>query len=384
MIRTITIEKKTVHFGEGSLLLLAEHLSKMQISHVFLCTDSNLIQLSWFSEFKNTLTQHDIETTLFHDITENPKVHEIRKGEELLKQYPDIPVIAIGGGSVLDATKMITLISEHDGDILDYAMRKENRKYFEKKTHYLIAVPTTAGSGSEMDSGATVINDEEHKISIADSLMSYDAVYEDPSLLKSCPKHILAAYAFDAFSHSYEALLHDSERILDFVATEAVRLVLTHLEDGYITGDSESLNGLLKASFLSGCVLGMDLPNGGMLIHSLSLPLAETYHLSHGHALAICAVPVSRMIYDKYPERIDEIAERVLGERNGTKLIEVIRKICITTNLTKPERIQMNDDSIETMSNLAVKSNTTTKNPILPFNKEMCQDLYQRIAKGNL
>lgn len=127
MIRTITIEKKTVHFGEGSLLFLAEHLWKMKISQVFLCTDSNLIQLPWFSEFKRVLIQYNIQPVFFFDITENPKVHEIRKGAELLKQYPDIPVIAIGGGSVLDATKMITLISEHDGDILDYAMRKENR-----------------------------------------------------------------------------------------------------------------------------------------------------------------------------------------------------------------------------------------------------------------
>ena len=379
MIRKIQIENKKTWFGEGCSALLPVFLKEEKRNEVFWITDQNLLEVSWVKDLLHKMEEESIKVIVFSNITENPKVQEIREGAAVLKKYPGIPVVALGGGSVMDAAKMISMMSEHEGDILEYTMNDSDRKRFDHKTHLMIAIPTTAGSGSEMDSGATVLTEEGHKVSVGDPLMSYDLVYEDAKVLYSCPDHILAGCAFDAFCHSYEALLNDSERITDFIATEAMRLILEHAEKAYEHREREDCEALLKASFLSGFLLGTDLPQGGMLIHSLSLPLAEHYHLTHGHALAIVAGEISEMIYETKPGLLDLIAGKVIGEKDGRKLLDKIQKMILHLNITKTVNMKPTEEEIQAMCSYATKSRTTTQNPTLPFDEALCQRLYQKI-----
>ncbi len=379
MIRKIQIENKQIRFGEGCSALLPAFLKEDKRSEVFWITDQNLINVNWVKDLLHRMEEENIRVIVFSNITENPKVQEIREGAALLKKSSGVPIVALGGGSVLDAAKMISMMSEHEGDILEYTMNDPDRKRFDHKTHLMIAIPTTAGSGSEMDSGATVITEEGHKVSVGDPLMSYDLVYEDARVLYSCPSHILAGCAFDAFCHSYESLLNDPERITDFIATEAMRLILKHAEKAYEHREREDCEALLKASFLSGLLLGTDLPQGGMLIHSLSLPVAEHYHLTHGHALAIVAGEISEMIYETKPELLNQIAEKVIGENDGRKLLDKIQKMILHLHLTKTENMDPTEEEIQAMCRYAIKSRTTTKNPTLPFDESLCQRLYQKI-----
>lgn len=375
----IGTEKRMIYIGKNSLNSLISNLLKKEYRQIFIMTDQNLIKICWFKELIDKLEKAGITCRLFSDISENPKISEIRKGVELLNHHPWIPVVAVGGGSVLDAAKMIALLPTDD-DIMCHTIHSEKQVLFRNKPRYLIAIPTTAGSGSEMNSGATVVAETGHKYSVADDLMFYDEVYEDYSLLRSCPKSVLIACAFDSFCHSYEALLNNPDRALNFFAVEAIKEVIRHLENVISKGDDADFEGLMKASMLSGCVLGMDLPSGGMLIHSLSLPLVERYHLRHGHALALVAPYISEMIYQSQPERMQKLAKKI-GYMDADSFIKKVKKMLKNIGLEKPKEMWIEEQDIEWMSELAVQSKTTTMNPVLPFSKAMVKQLYRQIAE---
>lgn len=387
-MRKLTIEEKTVYFGHEAIQVIPSILCEKNFENVFICTDASLMKLEIFESFIKELAANNISFTIFGKITPNPKVLEIRQGVmELQKSNADC-VIAFGGGSVLDAAKLISLISVNEGDVIEYSTHWPNRRTLENNGRYSIGIPTTSGSGSEMDGGATVINEQGHKISVGDTKLSYNLVIEDPSLTYSCPKEVMAACAFDAFCHSFESLLGDSEMVFSSLAKESINLIYQHLLPSYRTRDKGDLDCIAKASFLSGCVLGFEMTTHGLPIHSIGLPLAEKYNISHGQSLAWVAPHIIEFIIIDKINKVNQIAEMLgIYSENGNFASQIflsnLKEILKETNLVKPKDFIITERNIEELADMACHSKTTTSNGILPFTKEMCKEVYKKIADQN-
>lgn len=385
-IRKLTIEEKIIYYGNGSIHLLPEILVKKGLKKAFICTDKVLERMNLFESFLNELNNSRIEYYVFSQITPNPKSHEIHQGALELQENMSDCVIAIGGGSVLDAAKLISLMSENVGDVIEYSTHWPDKREFKEKGKFLIGIPTTAGSGSEMDGGATVINKQGHKVNVGDSKLSFNLVIEDPVMTYSCPKKIMTACAFDAFCHSFESLMGDYQMIFSSLAKESIRLVLNHLTSAYYQESTPDKDCLAKASFLSGCVLGFEMTTHGLPIHSIGLPLSEKYKISHGLSLAWVAPYIIEYIIENNVHSISQISRscgiQIENEQDSSiELLRLIKKMLKDTNLVKPKELVITAQDIEELAQMACRSKTTTNNGILPFTKDMCKVIYQRVAE---
>lgn len=385
-IRKLTIEKKLIYYGNRSIYLLPELLVKKGVKKTFICTDDTLKELDLFKSILAELYKNKIEYSVFSKITSNPKAREIHRGVLALRENTSDCVIAVGGGSVLDAAKLISLMSENAGNVIEYSTHWPDKKEFKKKGKYLIGIPTTAGSGSEMDGGATVIDEQGHKVNVGDPKLSFDLVIEDPTMTYSCPKRIMAACAFDAFCHSFESLMGDNKMIFSSLAKESVQLILKHLTEAYHRGNVVDKDCLAKASFLSGCVLGFEMTTHGLPIHSIGLPISEKYKISHGQSLAWVAPYILEFIIEKNISSVSQISRECgicLGNErdSAVELLRLIKKMLKDTNLVKPKDLAISSQDIGELAEMACRSKTTTENDILPFTEEMCKAVYQKIAK---
>ena len=129
-IRKLTIEEKTVYFGNGAIQVIPSILCEKNFEKVFICTDVSLMKLEMFENFIKDLSRNEISFTIFGKITSNPKVLEIRQGAMELQKSDADCVVAFGGGSVLDAAKLISLMSVNEGDVIEYSTHWPNRKSF--------------------------------------------------------------------------------------------------------------------------------------------------------------------------------------------------------------------------------------------------------------
>lgn len=381
MIRKLTIENKEVYYGDRINNQLITYLSNNQIKSIFLCVDIALRNSEIFLKLENDLSSFNI--VVYDNITPNPKEDEIMKAAMMLKENDIDCIVGFGGGSVLDAAKMIALMADHEGNIVEYSTHWKNQKQFTHKSYRTIGIPTTAGTGSEMDGGATVVGSNGHKVSVGSNFLSYDAVFVDPSNIYSCPKKVLVGCAIDALSHSFESLMGDNEMIFSQLAMESIKLVYNNLLLAYETNENVYKDKLTKASFLSGCVLGFEMTTHGLPVHSIGLPLAEKYHISHGESLGLVMPYILDDIVENNPSNIAFIAENlgIKGDdySKAKTLVNNIKTLFNKLGINSKNLIDGNDADIDELSTMACLSKTTTGNKILPYTKDMCKKLYERV-----
>jgi alcohol dehydrogenase class IV len=160
-----------------------------------------------------------------------------------------------------------------------------------------------------------------------------------------------------------------------------VNNILEYLEKSVKDRKPEYLDKLMRASFYSGCVLGYEMNMNGLPIHSLSLPLAERYGLSHGQGLALVAPFYLEMVRENEKECSARLAESLNGNLNEEQFLIKLRRMLKNTGLIRPDEVIILETDIEILSERACRSRTTTANRILPMSLNMCRDLYRRIGK---
>ena len=219
----------------------------------------------------------DIDVVRFSDYKPNPAYESCVQGTKLyLKENCDC-IIAIGGGSCMDTAKCIKLFANMDQDI-DYLKQEivANEIPF-------IAIPTTAGTGSEATRFA-IIYVNGNKQSISDYSCIPEAVLFDPSLLKNLPDYQKKATMLDALSHAIESYwavkANDESR---GYADEAIRLVYQY-KDSYLNNEEEGLAGMLKAAYIAGKAINITQTTAG---HAMCYKITSKYHAAHGHSVAL-------------------------------------------------------------------------------------------------
>jgi alcohol dehydrogenase class IV len=243
---------------------------------------------------------------------------------------PDV-IIGIGGGSVIDTAKAVSIIATNGGQVEDYW----KGRIFSNPSIPYIAVPTTSGTGAEITKNAVITHRDRHfKKSIRSEYMIPNIALVDPMLTVSMPPQVTAETGLDALVQNLEAYTSkNSGPITDTLAHKGIELAGAYLvrayEDG---GDVEAREGLALASLYGGITLA----NAGLgLAHGLSHPLGIRFDLAHGHACAVTMPNVIKLNYPARREKYDEMA-RLLGFKgNGADAFrKMLEKLDISTKLS--------------------------------------------------
>lgn len=214
--------KPRVQFGANAL----DYLSQVNAQHAFIVTDKAMVKFGLADEVIHRLSQQGISFSLYDDVVPDPEISSIVKGMKIMdSQYPDL-VIALGGGSVIDAAKAVI-----------YSLWHTRQDSHRAKPHF-VAIPTTSGTGSEVTS-FSVIKSHSEKLVLVDEFMLPDVAILDPVLVKSVPAAITADTGMDVLCHALEAYVSRSASdFSDALAEKAVQLVFAHLIDCYRDGSN--------------------------------------------------------------------------------------------------------------------------------------------------
>lgn len=390
-----------IYFEAGSV----KYLSKMQgISKAFIVTDQSMLKFGYVDKVIYQLEKRDnmVHYEVFSDVEPDPSFDTINRGVEFMMQFEPDVIIALGGGSVIDASKGMWLFYEHpnvdkEGLKLKFLdIRKRTYKYpkLGLKAKF-VAIPTTSGTGSEVTSFA-VITDKHNNVKypFADYELTPDVAIVDPSFVYTLPKVLTADTGMDVLTHAIEAYVSNmASDYTDGLAEKAGELIKDYLVEAYNNGENkEAREKVHNAS----CIAGMAFTNAFLGInHSLAHKIGAEFHISHGRCVAILMPYIIRynsceptkfvsfpkyehFIADKkYAKFAKKIGLDVKDDEDGIeKLIQFVKDIRSNLNIENSfKEFGLDEETymskIDDLANKAFEDQCTTANPRLPLVNEL-------------
>ncbi|MBR6618131.1 MAG: bifunctional acetaldehyde-CoA/alcohol dehydrogenase [Oscillospiraceae bacterium] len=404
-----------VYFKKGCLPVALDELKNvMDKKRVFLVTDSFLYKNGYTKCVTDKLDEMNIPYTVFSDVEPDPTLISAQKGAEAMAKFEPDCIIALGGGSAMDAAKIMWVLYEHpDADFLDMAMRfidiRKRIYTFPKmgEKAYFVAIPTSSGTGSEVTPFA-VITDQETgiKYPLADYELLPNMAIIDTDLMMSAPKGLTSASGIDALTHALEA--YASVMATDYtdgLALKAMKNIFTYLPTAYENGDDPiAREKMANASTMA----GMAFANAFLgVCHSMAHKLGAYHHLPHGVANALLINEVMKFNIAEaprkmgtfsqyqYPQALERYAEcaRFVGVSGKNdmdvfeKFLEKIDELKAAVGIKKTIKDYGIEESafLETLDEMveqAFDDQCTGANPRYPLMSEI-KEMYLKAYYGN-
>lgn len=269
--------------GIGSTAEIIKELNDLHAKKVLLITDPGLVQAGVAQQVVEMLKQAAVEVEIFDAVEPDPSIQVATKAAEMAKNVKANVLIALGGGSAIDTAKSAALLVTNGGYLKDYAGVNK----VVKPILPLIAVPTTAGTGSEVTIFAVMSDPEkQEKFTISGALIAPAVAVLDPLLTLKLPPSVTAFTGMDALTHAIEAFTSSiAQPPTDALALSAIKLVLKHLPVAVGRGDNiKARDGMLQASLLAGIAFNNAFLG---LAHAIASPLGGHFHVPHGLANAV-------------------------------------------------------------------------------------------------
>ena len=307
----------TIHFGPGARKLVADHLKAQGIVRPLVVTDRGLAALPVFKAFLGDLS--GLEFRAFIGVQGNPVRAQVMEGTAAFREHRADAVVGIGGGAALDVAKAIALLAHHPGDILEYAWDHPQVRAIDREMPYVVALPTTAGTGSEVGRSSVISDDVTHvkRIIFSPALLA-KVVFADPELTLDLPPQITAATGMDALTHNVESYLSPAYHPLcDGIALEGVRIAAAALPRAVRKGhDLAARSDMLMSSMMGAIAFQKDLG----AVHSCAHALSTVADLHHGLANGIMIDHVMRFNLSAAVPKLAELARvaRVAGGDQGS------------------------------------------------------------------
>ncbi|PKG59227.1 bifunctional acetaldehyde-CoA/alcohol dehydrogenase [Shewanella sp. GutDb-MelDb] len=290
----------SIYFRRGSLPIALEELSDKK--RALIVTDKYLFNNGYCDETIKILKSQGLETEVFYDVEADPTMLIVNQGAKVAQSFQPDVIIALGGGSPMDAAKIIWVMYEHpDVDFADLALRfMDIRKRIYKfpklgKKAMMVAIPTTSGTGSEVTPFAVVTDEKTGmKYPIADYELTPNMAIIDPNLVMNMPKSLTAFGGIDAITHALEAYVSVmSNEFSDGQALQALDLLFTHLPAAYEHGANAPI---AREKVHNGATIaGIAFANAFLgVCHSMAHKLGAEFHLAHGLANALLISNVIR------------------------------------------------------------------------------------------
>jgi alcohol dehydrogenase len=268
-------------FGQPAVEALRSEIAALKIERLLLVSDPGLVQVGLVEPMAAGLSQARYRVTTFTQVSSNPTTTEVAAGLALARDHKIEALAAVGGGSAIDVAKAIAMLLANGGDYADYQW---GGRAITHPSYPLLAVPTTAGTGSEVSRVAVIVHaDNPFKKGVFSPLMFPHAAILDPELTRPLPAWLTAATGIDALTHALEAFIgRRANPYTDRLALAALQTIWTMLPRATANGyDMEARQAMMLAALWAGTA--MDHAGLG-LIHALSGPLTGHLHLHHGLA----------------------------------------------------------------------------------------------------
>jgi len=308
-------------FGRSVRDALPVELAGMGARTILLVTDPGLTQIGLTSQITDPLIREGLAVPTFSAITSNPTSDEVEAGAAIAREIKADTIVALGGGSPIDVAKGIALVLANGGAYADYQW---GGKAITRRSRPLIAIPTTAGTGSEV-SKVAVVSDPANpfKKGVLSPLMFPHVAIVDPELTRTLPVQLTAATGMDAFIHALEAFVgRRANPFTDQLARSAMRTAWTYLPRACVDGEDMASREQMMLAALWG---GMAMDQAGLgLIHALSGPLTTHLHLHHGLANALLLPAVLRFNLPAIPLARQNLLKELFGLEAGTSEEELV------------------------------------------------------------
>lgn len=380
-----------IQYGPGSIKNLSALCQALEINKVLIVTDQGLKDFEFIKKIKASLKN----SAIFSDVKANPNGKNVSAGVKAYKEGKYHGIVCIGGGSALDAGKAIALMVGQDRPLWDFEDVADNHLRVNMECMApLIAIPTTAGTGSEVGRASVIVDDEtdakQHtKKIIFHANMLPEHVILDPELTTELPAHITAATGIDAFVHAFEAYCAPGfHPMAEGIALKAMALVKENLPIAFNEGNNITARGnMLVASTMGATAFQKGL--GG--VHALAHPLGAMFDKHHGLLNAILLPYVvqanKRAIENKLPE-----LNAILGIKPNeskshfdaffTWLMDFRRSLSIPNSLLDIG-IQLDSEGANSVGHLATQDAASGGNPI-QFDGAQYQAIFEHAVNGTL
>ena len=331
-----------VYSGENSIAKIKDILLQNRSKKPVFFTTAGIRDTGLLDLVLAELPEEMKDPAVIDDLAVEPTYTEAQRVVDQCNELNADFLVAVGGGSVIDATKLVSMLLHSDltvKDLLDDPSRA-------RKQVPLLVIPTTAGTGAEATPNAIVaVSEKELKVGIVNSEMVADYVLLDSRTTKNLPRSIAASTGVDALCHAVECYTSNKANpISDCFAIRALEMIMKNIVPA--CDDKEALEAkeqMLIASFFAGIAIAA---SGTTAVHALSYPLGGKYHIAHGVANAMLLTPVMRFnepviapkladAYDRCYADGKDLTEAEKADRFITKMEEIVRHLDIPTDLTK-------------------------------------------------
>lgn len=374
----------SVSFGYGSLNNLNSILESNGFHSVLIVTDKGIRNAGIIDQVIENIENADI--TIYDGTLPNPTVSNCEEAYELFKEQKIDVVIGVGGGSPLDVAKAVAILATNGGSITDY----EGIGKFKEGLSPLIAIPTTAGTASEV-TNFTVITDEARKYKLTVGGLNLAAKWAilDPTLTLGLPPSITAATGLDALVHAIESYTSKAANdITKTLAREAIRKIGKYLRIAVYNGEDRiAREEMLMGSLLAGLAF-----NNTRLgnCHAMSHPISAVYGVAHGVANAVIIPYVMKYNSFAAPELFTDIAKDLGVNIEGLSLFEsaqaaadAVRQLSIDIGLpTDFQSFGVEEEKVKDLTVDAMLSGNILVNPRVTKSKDI-EDLYIKTIRGD-
>ena len=398
-----------IYFEAGSI----QYLEKMpDITRAFIVTDPSMVKLGYIDKILYHLRKRNeyVHSEIFSEVESDPSFDTINKGVKMMNDFKPDVVIAVGGGSPIDAAKGMWLFYEHpeadaEGMKLKFMDIRKRTYKFPKlgEKAKLVAIPTTSGTGSEVTSFAVITDKQNNKkYPLADYELTPDVAIVDPDLVMTLPQKITADTGMDVLTHAIEAYVSNmASDYTDGLAEKAIELVFKNLRDAYNNGSNKFAR---EKMHNASTIAGMAFTNAFLGInHSLAHKLGAEFHMAHGRLNAIllpyvirynASKPTKFVSFPKYEyfiadQKYADISRRMgfpayTNEEGVNSLISEVKKLNADLGIEKSfKEAGINEEEflskIDMLADRAFEDQCTSANPRVPLVtelKEILMDAY--------
>lgn len=374
------LQPQKIVFGTGCIERFKEDYLSMGYKRLFIVTLP--FMLPSIKDTTDSLAASGVDIEFYTEISAEPSITDFKTVLAKAQAFKADSFLGIGGGSVLDVTKLVaTLLDSRQKieDLFGTGLIKEKGKWF-------ACMPTTAGTGSEVSPNAILLDESDLlKKGVVSTYLMADAAYIDPKLTWSVPAKVTAETGMDALTHCIEAYTNKfAHPMVDMYALMGIKLIAANLERAVKNGkDQEAREAMALGSMYGGLCLG---PVNTAAVHALSYPLGGEFHISHGLSNAILLPSVMRFNYSANPEKYAEVAIACGVERKendektamaGVDFITELSKRCgIPTTLSE---LNIPESAVDRMAKAAMNVQRLLKNNPRTVTEADAKEIYESL-----
>jgi alcohol dehydrogenase len=374
ILRQFSFELPTrIEYGVGVISKLGDELRLLKAQKVAIITDPGIIKAGLLDKITSILKEEKLLYNVFDGVDPNPKDRNVERGAQVVRSFGADAMVAIGGGSVIDCAKAIGVLVSHDGKrIKDF----EGKTAVKKQILPFIAIPTTAGTGSEVTFSAVITDTENnYKMTVRSPFMAAKVALLDPKLTVTVPPHITASTGMDALTHAIEAYtVKVSEPVSDALALYAIELISNNLVNAVKNGeDIEARACMLVGSLLAGIAFSHSDVGS---VHCMAEALGGVYDAPHGICNAVLLPYVMEYNVEFCLEKYSRIAQ-AMGEvfytieEGAMKAVERVKELAVDVGLPSFKSLGVKEEDLEKLADMAAKNISTESNP-----REMTKEDY--------